>query len=597
MPRLRYGLVGILLILLFTVECFGVLSDSQTIDEGVHLTSGISYWKTGTIALNPEHPPLIKLLAAAPLLFLPIHVPFEHVSWAQSDQWEFARQFLYHNTIQPNTLLFLGRLPIIWLTVGLAFAVFSWSKKWFGFRAGLFSLAFFILDPTVLAHGRLITTDVGVALFFFLSVMLWLAFIEQPSKKRFIVFALAFTAAQLTKFSALILWFIIPLIGVIGLMKRESDPRLSKHLTGRRLLRTLALLVITVGVSTWACYGFELKPASYLPSVQDFYDAESAQLNGQTNDNPVASIPFWENLLRPDQEPGKIIHTLATTVPLPATHYFQGVVDLSLHNYYGHGTYLLGQPSVKGWWYYFPVAFYVKTPLAVQMLIGLALLLALAEKIRSRRSRLDMPADLIRSHQVQRPITMRAFVLILPPLVYLLWSMTSHINLGIRHLIPILPFGYVGLGFLFSHRLFRTNFGTVLVSGFLASALSVAVMTYPNELSYFSETVGGARNGPNYLLDSNLDWSQGFLALHDYVKREKPSPLYGAFFSSIDLPALGLSWRPIQTDTEVRLRGPLPGTYAISAGILFDPTMPYGWLRQYVPRRVFRESIFLYQLP
>ncbi len=591
MNRIRPFIIVALLLGVFIAECFGAWSDSQTIDEGTHLVSGISYWKTGEVTLNPEHPPLVKLLAAAPLLATNIQLPFHDQSWTQQDQWNFARRVLYHTTIPPEKLLLLGRIPIILLFLALALTVERSATRIFGPRVGFFVFAFFLVDPTLLAHGRLITTDVGLGLFFFLSCLSFLRVIEKPTKKRFLIFSLCFAAAQLTKFSAIILWFVLPALGLLALMHPITQ-RTKPVLTLRRWLAGLGLLVLITGFFGWMLYGFQIQPAMHIQAVQEFYSAASSE-NPQASGNPVLAIPFWSKTLSPDQEPGQTIYQLAKDVPIPALPYFQGLIDLALHNYYGHGTYLLGQTSNMGWWYYFPVAFFLKTP-AIIVILGFATLIVLA--LHQRRTTTERFYWRSRLTQWWQRSSFQSIALVTPPLVYLAWSMTSHINLGVRHLLPIFPFIYLGLGHLFRHPFFTKRLGLAILSVLLLGSWVRAALVYPNELAFFSEFVGGSRQGPRYLLDSNFDWGQGFRELKRYLDERKPDRVYGVFFTSIDLAGFGIHYEHLPTTQEILTAGLPKGTVAISGGVLFDPNSysDYGWLRQFQPTTKIRDSIYIF---
>jgi hypothetical protein len=354
-------------------------------------------------------------------------------------------------------------------------------------------------------------------------------------------------------------------------------------LTGQRILAALGLLVVSVSFFTWMIYDFELRPAKSLPSVIGLYKSEPNN-----------------RFLRTDQEPGRTIKDLLTAMPIPAARYFQGLDQVMTHNRTGQQStmpaYLLGKDSTLGWWYYFPVAFVVKTPLPILILLGLTLFLGIQAMARRARAVNKQLALLNKFIYFFRSIPFSTYALFLPSLLYFMLSLTSHINLGVRHLLPILPFVYIGLGYLFSHPVFRNRLGTVVLSGFLISTTAVAGFTYPNQLSYFSELVGGSRFGPKYLLDSNLDWGQGFYALRSYIEKYQPKPFYGAFFTSIDLSALQISALPMPEDAQVQKTGIRPGTYAISAMLLYEPIMPYHWLQHYTPTRILQGSIYIFEI-
>ena len=186
------------------------------------------------------------------------------------------------------------------------------------------------------------------------------------------------------------------------------------------------------------------------------------------------------------------------------------------------------------------------------------------------------------------------YVWILVPAVFFLAALTSRINLGIRHLLPVLPFLYLGVAWLAARPFFRRL--PILLVVCLAAHLPSSIATFPDELAYFSEAVGGSEEGSRYLLDSNLDWGQGFGALRDWLDREQPERLYGIFFTTIDLAAHGIVFHRLPSSEEVARDGPPDGVVAISASVLFDPTASAacGWLRRFPPKAVLRRSIYLY---
>ncbi len=583
-----------LILLLFGIEVAASLGDSQTVDEGAHLASGYSYWLTASYKLNLEHPPLVKLLSGAMLLPLGLNLPIEHSSWAEANQWDFSRQLIYHNTQPFKTLMFLGRLPVIGLVAALAALIFVWTKGLFGATAALFSLSLAVIDPTFLAHGRLITTDVPLALFFALTIFTWLRYLENPaSKRRLLFFILAFTAAQLTKFSAIILWLIVILTYLIAWWRstawsnQVNNPNARYSLS--KLIKTLALLLTGSLLLTWASYGFSIKKATGLQPVVAYY--RSQQIQVEAGQPPNASpIPLVGNLLRIDRWPGRFIQTLSGALPIPAIEYFQGAVLVAQHNYYGHDAYLLGQAGNRGWWYYFPVAFFVKTPGTVIVMWGLTLISGSLIFIRRlKKSPHNFAARL-------KSLPLWSFGISLPPAVYFIFSIFSHINLGVRHLLPVYPFVYIGIGLLVQRYWNKRGLRICLLS-LLSIGWISAIFTYPNHLAYFSEFVGGARNGPKYLLDSNLDWGQGYYALQQYVYLNPSQTYYGAFFGSLDWSSLELPpFKSLPTDQEIARSGPPNGTILVSASVLFDPNMDFKWLQQYQPAKILRGSIYVYNL-
>src|SRR3989344_1057643 len=167
MPNRLTNLIAAgLLIFVFLITVFSMKDDSLTMDELAHLPAGYSYLTQKDMRLNPEHPPLIKDLAAIPLLFIPnINFPSDIKAWKTdiNGQWDFGNALLFHSGNPAEKMIFWGRIPMILILVLLGFYIFKATKEFFGNKAGLLALFLFSFSPAFLAHGRLVTADVGAA--------------------------------------------------------------------------------------------------------------------------------------------------------------------------------------------------------------------------------------------------------------------------------------------------------------------------------------------------------------------------------------------------------------------------------------------------
>lgn len=585
--------VAVIVVVMAVLQISSVRQESQTVDEGVHLAAGYSYWKTGDFRLNPEHPPLVKLLASVPLLFLPLQLPTDHPSWERRDQWAFAREFLYRNTVPADTLLFLGRLPVIILSLALAVVVGLWARSLWGFAGGLLALILLAFDPTFLAHSRYVTTDLGVTLWFFVSTILFARYLDEPSHRRFWPVAITFAFAQLSKFSATILWFIFPLLWLARAVRDDHRRDLGFR---NALIFFLGLFLIT-HLIVFAVYGFEFRPPLSDPQFASVYHNRS--LWSQVN--PDEQPPVAEAVLRltdPATPLGSTLRGVFATVPLPAYTYFRGLSSVLWHNYWGHSSYLLGETRSTGWWYYFPIAWFVKTP-PTKLLLLLLAILYLGRLLRHRTEHYQRKQAVIKSSPFLtafRSADFQYITLILPPLVYFLVSLTSNINLGVRHLLPIYPFLAVLTASLVTVRfralqwLWQTSFISIIAL-FLASS----ALIYPYYLSYFSELVGGARAGARYLVDSNLDWGQELKRLGAYLKKRHIPFVYTVYFGQAPLETYLDDARYLPTSKEPEAIAALDGWAAISATALFSME-EYAWLRERHPTEKIGYAIFLYDL-
>lgn len=214
--------VVILLLLIFFQALLSIKNKSVTFDEIAHLPAGYSYIRTLDFRMNIEHPPLVKQLSALPLLFLDLNFPVNQQAWNESRQWIFGWDFLYNNKLSADKILFLGRLPVILLSCLLGYFLFSWTKQLFGVGAGLFSLFLYTFSPNILAHSRLVTTDLGVSLFVFLSIYTFWKYLKSPRLLNAVLGGICFGLVIATKFSAILIFPIYFLVLVIFYMNEKK---------------------------------------------------------------------------------------------------------------------------------------------------------------------------------------------------------------------------------------------------------------------------------------------------------------------------------------------------------------------------------------
>lgn len=571
-------------------------AESQTVDEGVHLTAGYSYWRTGDYRLNPEHPPLAKLVASVPLLFFPIHLPLEQQSWSSRDEWAFARDFLYTNDLPADTILFAGRCAMLLFSLGLGVLIALWARKIWGDAGGMLTIVLYAFDPSFLSHGHYITTDVPLTLFFGLTILAFGWYLERPSMQRFILFASAFAFAQLTKYSALILWPIILLLWMLhGLWRRADHTQRQPH----SMIRFFGALLLITFCWTWLFYGLQVqRPMEDWQLAQQYQEPTPWQVYSAAN---LPTLARWIlDATDPSTVSGQRVLTFFRTFPIPAYSYLRGITNILWHNYWGHGSYLLGQYRDTGWWYYFPVAFFAKTPAALFVIFLLAFLAALRSRVEKIFRRTQTYPDLFSDTTARTPLHLswQTVLLTVPPLFYLLFSMSSSLNIGVRHIFPIYPFLFVGAAGLvrirfwgWRHKLWRTvSLGLLIV--YAASSLRA----FPLYTAYFSELVGGAANGSRYLVDSNLDWGQDLKRLQQYLDA-RGIPFVGiAYFGQAPLAYYLRDYRSLPANDDPVGIANFDGWAAISVTALFSEDGAYRWLRVRSPDAHVGHSIFLYDL-
>lgn len=268
--HIRYGECVLVIILLsaFALQCIlSMRLMSASFDETAHLPAGYTYWKTGEIGLNPEHPPLAKLLAAIPLLFLqpqfnPAYIP-PHPERGES-AFIFGYHFLYSNNA--DQLLFWGRLPIVLLGLLLGVYVWRWSRRLFGPWAAIVALFAYVTCPNVIGHSRFVTTDLALACFSTMTLYhAWEYFTRGGKRIHMLMTGISLGLALGSKYLAVILPPILILLAFVAWYSkrhtRDNGKRLQKYSLG------LAVICAISFILTWAVYFFPIDPIFYIDGM------------------------------------------------------------------------------------------------------------------------------------------------------------------------------------------------------------------------------------------------------------------------------------------------------------------------------------------
>jgi hypothetical protein len=233
---------------------------SATSDEPVHLAAGYSYWKTRDFRMNPEHPPLAKLIAALPLLVLDPPLNTSSEVWQTANEYEFGYDFLYRNNA--DRLLFWGRTMMVALAAVGAAITFIWSRALFGPVAALLAVGLYAFSPNLLAHGMLITTDSPVTVFSLLTLYLFWRQQSHPTWRSSIAPGLALGAAMASKYSG----GVLPLL-IAGLAVARALRQPNRQLAMLSEVRNLAVMAAAAFVVIQAAYLFAVSPFAYFANA------------------------------------------------------------------------------------------------------------------------------------------------------------------------------------------------------------------------------------------------------------------------------------------------------------------------------------------
>ncbi len=452
-----------------------------------------------------------------------------------------------------NAATFAARVPITLVAlIGAAF-VYRWARERFGQKAGLLALALYTFDPNIIAHSGLATTDISLTVWGFVAVYAAVRWMQTSRGKWGVLSSLSAGLALASKTSGF-----FPL-GIIALLlfahALEKSPGETLIHAGIRSARRLALITLIALLTLWAFYGFETRPF------------------------PLATHwILWQSLRR--------------------------------HMAEGHAAFLMGEVSHKGWWYYYPIAFLLKTPIPTLGLIGAAV-------VKGGRS----------LRQWWRGRDLWLF-----PLLYGCISLTSTIAIGYRYLLPILPFLFVLAGRILapsphshlpasrsstSHlyvlrlhvlrlHVLRPYFLRFTPPLLLAWLILRTLSIFPHHLTYFNELAGGPYGGHRFLVDSNLDWGQSFIALRRWLEtQDKEDIPYASFYTYANPTFYGIRYRPIAPSPYAPMIlpsrfNPSPGLYIISAttlqGVMVGEPDNYDWFRHREPIARPGVALFVYRV-
>jgi hypothetical protein len=476
--------------------------ESVTTDELVHLSAGYTYLAKRDYRLNPEHPALAKMLAAVPLLFLRPRMPTEQQFWDQGLEWQFGYKFLYQSGNDPDLILFWSRVPMILWGLLLLGSVYALSKELFGARGALISLILVTFCPMILGHAHLVTTDVPIASMVLLTSTAFWRFAETPTSARAVIAGLVLGGALAVKYSAVIMGPALLWLLIVAWVKRSKETgasRLQWRILLKDAFRWAALLLIISSACLlviWGCYRFRYR-ASEDPTFQFSWSFEA------TGNSVI----------------GRAVRFARAHHLLPEA-YLNGFAYM-FENAQARDAYALGKHSKVGWWWYFPFAFLVKTPVPSLGFMAWGLWASL----RRYGARLG-----------------RDYFLIIPLLIYWVLAIGSNINIGLRHVMPVYPIMATLAGGIpldgIPGRAGRLAKRLTLVA--LSLVVAGCLMAGPYYLAYFNLPSIVIFDRHFMLTDSNLDWGQDLKRLKKWMDREGIPQIKLAYFGNASPRHLGL---------------------------------------------------------
>ena len=582
------GHIGLLVISVFAA--------SPTVDETAHLPAGLAQWQLNRFELYRVNPPLIKMVAAAPVVLMAPVTDWSNYepSPGARNEFELGRIFVEQNSARVVWCFRAARLACLPFVLLGCFVCHRWASRVYGRQAGLLAAGLWCFSPFILGHGSLITPDVAAASTGLLAVYAFRAWLIRSDWGNAFFLGVCTGIALLTKFT----WApLFPAIGAFGwiawrLSRQGNSP------SWRSILADANHLLVGTGIALLminAVYNFDrsfMQLGDYAFFSQEFKGQSYDDLRNSDEVSHLAAIQDAR------KTPGNRFAGSwlgAIPVPLPAC-YLEGI-DLQRRDF-EHGkmgrSYLMGEWKEGGWWYYYIVGFLVKEPLAFLILLCFSALIWKRDLWRRWRDRSARSGDTDEPNRVDVPDFREDLLLIVPAvLVFWLVSRETGFNHHVRYIIPALPFLFVFASRIMVHAV-RLPVLRWFVGSMIVWQITSVLWFAPHWLSYFNEIAGGPAHGDDWLVDSNIDWGQDLLNLKVWQEEHPEArPLFTLLGSRYDPAAVGVTvnipefvqQQPMSSMTHTESAGeepglkPEPGWYAVSVNLL----QPYQ-ARLYHPR-------------
>jgi len=490
--------------IIFASIAIGSISNkSATTDEKYHLARGIMFLETGDMRLNQHHPFLFNTILSIPTQLPPIHNKLVIPS-TNSKMWKIAdKDGLSDQLVELNgglegfteDILFIPRLLMILISSSFLIWFYFLLKSRFGTFIATTATLLLATSPTYLAHARLVTTDIPAMITMFLSTLALYDYVKSDSPKRtkkLLLFILLYFIALITKYSAVTLVAVYaPLIIFDEILRRDNWKSFFIEIFKKGSVITISILFLLT-----AAYKFQFA------TLQEMQYGNEIKITYAYNDiNGIKETAGYEKL-------ADGILYVYENVKFPFPQYIHGFYENVInHNIFGHASFFLGERSSLGWRAYFPVSYLIKENLFTVFVTIFALLISGWYFLKELYLKRSWPKE----------ISLAIGVLLFTPTFLLFLSISSTLNLGIRYLLPIYPFIFILIGFVFSLMYKKWKKITVIIFslGITLNIISILI-NYPNYISYFNESI--ARDNRHlYLRDSSFDWLQNQLQMDERV--------------------------------------------------------------------------------
>lgn len=532
---LKHGFVIFFISLFFGLSFFStngisVLNDSRfrpnsiTSDEASHLPAGIYYLNAGRYLINPEHPPLVKIVAALPFLNSDIKLPvFSDSKESENDnilpketelrnygQWDFGNALLSDPDNDMQQILLSGRLAVLVFNLFLLILVYFYLVNIFGLLTSRFFIIFFTTSATIIAHSSLVTTDISSALLQILSLLSFGLFLHKPKARNGFLAVIFFSGAQLAKFSSVLLLPAFFMVIVLFMFKNKNP---LKSLINFFLLFVASILIITL---------------FYIPFTINVTESEFvSRLTDSAKNYDQSYVRIAESFVN--------INEFTKSI----AHYLYGVLLAFFRGAGGNSLFFLGEVyKVTSGVLYFPILYFLKQAegYILILLVTFGFILSYTtRKIISQRDKITKLRKIahnlfLKYDSFFGKFSYTTILLALFFFIYLITSLISKLQIGVRHITVIILISFIFTSFFASFfyvrsktfkNIFKISFVLILVSLFL---------NFPFYLSYYNLFAGGTENGYKIAVDSNYDWGQDLYRFESFLIENNIENVFYDFF-------------------------------------------------------------------
>lgn len=474
------------------------VGNSVTFDEYAHLPAGVAYWNQGwrAFAMHNLSPPLARLVAAAPVVLAGVESPDVTPDLAHGPRnahWDYGKTFERANASRYQRLFVIGRLGMIPVSCLGLWLAFKWSRELYGAKSALAAGALLAFNPDLIAHGSLVGTDNFTAVAMLAATYLWWKFCDEGGRRKLwlVLAAVAFAAAQLSKFTSMIL---VPMFAAIAICRIVD-----RTISWRRALSGL----FTVAAITWLAinliYGFR---GSFEPIRRHNFQSKSMQ---------------------------SLTKILPGGTPLFMPHEYVAGFDVQKYeSEIGVPAFVLGESYTGSRWYYYPLTLACKLPAGLLGLMMLAIGFAFVKPQPTGGREISLLAGLA---------TFMLLVIVL-----------ADVNIGVRYILPAYPLAIVLISRIWRDRpeCKRVFWSTHRVGWALLVIMTIeSLAAAPRYLSFMNFAAGGQKSGWRIVNDSNFDWGQGLLDLKRWSDAHGNPPITMAYFGRANPTTYGIDYSPI----------------------------------------------------